>query len=223
MDVSVIIPIYNPDKKILKKVLHSLKKQDFKDKIEVIKIQKNLGLAESMNFGIKKAKYETIVTLHQDCIPSSKDWLERLVEPLKKEDVVAACSDVYDIELKKKYTPKLDEKGCAYKKKLLEKVGFFDNALFLNSGEDYDMYMKLKKIGKIAYPHSLVRHNHPGYLNAIGYKRLQNANTWGCLFRVYGVSLPNWWKPLIKANILNPRYFYWFWRGFIKKKQDFKR
>jgi GT2 family glycosyltransferase len=223
MNVSIVMPIYNPDRNILKKVLDAVKKQKFAGKIELIKVEKGLGLAESMNYGINKAKYEIIVTLHQDCIPSSKDWLKRLTTPLKNLEVVACCSDVYDVELKKVYTPRLDEKGCAYSKEALKKVGLFDNKTFLNSGEDYDMYMKLKKIGKIAYPHSLVEHHHPGYLEAKGYKRLQNANTWGCLFRVYGFSLPGWYKPLIKANIFNQKYFYWFWRGFLKRKQDFKR
>ena len=30
-------------------------------------------------------------------------------------------------------------------------------------------------------------------------------------------------EMVIKANIFNWNYFYWFWRGFFKKKQDFKR
>lgn len=223
MNVSVVMPIYKPDKNILKKVLDSVKKQKFDGKHEVVLVDKGLGLAESMNYGINKARYPIVVSLHQDCIPSSKSWLKLLVEPLKEKDVVATCSDVHDLELNKTYTPLLDEKGCAYKKEALLKVGLFDNKTFLNSGEDYDIYLKLQKLGKIAYPHSVVIHNHPGYLKAKGYKRLQNANTWGCLLRIYGFSLPGWWKGLIKANIFNPGYFYWFWRGFLLKKQDFKR
>lgn len=223
MDVSIIVPIYHPNKPILNKVLTSVKKQNFSGKVEVIEIEKGLGLAESMNYGINKSKYNIIVTLHQDCIPSDKNWLVKLVEPLKQKEFVASCSDIFDVESNKTYTPKLDEKGCAYKKEALQKVGLFDNKTFLNSGEDYDMYMKLNKIGRIAYPHSIVNHHHPGYLGAIGYKRLQNANTWGCLFRIYGLGLPGWWRSLIKANIFNPGYFYWFWRGFLLRKQDFKR
>jgi GT2 family glycosyltransferase len=223
MNVSIIIPIYKPDKELLNKVIGSLKKQKIRDKVEVIKVEEGLGLAASLNYGIERAKYPIIVSLHQDFIPSDNEWLANLVRPLENKDIVATCSDVYDLELNKKYTPKLDEKGCAYKKEALIKVGLFDNKTFLNSGEDYDMYAKLKKIGKIVYPGCMVQHNHPGYLRAKGYKRLQNANTWGCLFRIYGFSLPGWWKAILKANVFNPIYFYWFWRGFIKRKQDFKR
>ena len=103
------------------------------------------------------------------------------------------------------------------------KVGIFYNKTFINSGEEFDMYLKLKKIRKIAYPKSIIEHYHPGYIKARGYKKPQNANTWGTLFRIYGFSLPNWWKGLLRANILDPIYFYWYWRGFIKKKQDSKR
>ena len=223
MNVSIVIPIYNPNKSLLKKVIESLRNQKFSHKKEIILIEKGWGLAKSLNYGIKKSKYKVIVTLHQDCIPSSINWLSTLVKPLKDDAFVASVSDVIDVESKKLYTPFLDEKGCAYKKNALKNVNYFSEDIFLNSGEDMDMYLKLKKIGKIAYPHTSVEHYHPGYLSAKGYKRLQNANTWGCLFRVYGFHLPGWWKGLIKANALNWGYCYWFWRGFFKKKQDFKR
>jgi len=222
-NITIVIPVYNPDKEILKKVEVALKKQNYGGKVQVIKVDEGWGLAKSMNYGIKKAKDNIVITLHQDCIPISNDWLSTLIKPLENPDVVASTSDVRDFEKKKTYTPLLDEKGCAYKKEALEKVGYFDETIFLNSGEDMGLYMKLKKIGKIAYPHSLVEHYHPGYLGAKGYKRLQNANTWGCLFRIYGTSLPGWWKSLLKANVFNPPYFYWFWRGFVLRKQDFKR
>lgn len=223
MNVSILIPLYKPNKKLLNKVLKSLKNQKFNGRREIIIIDKGLGLAASFNYGIKKSRYDIIATLHQDCIPSSNGWLRKLIEPLKDEKIVATCSDVYDVESKRTYTPALDEKGCAYKKAALKKVGYFDEKTFLNSGEDMDMYLKLSKIGKIEYPHSVISHNHPGYLSAKGYKRLQNANTSGCLFRLYGFRYKSWWRAFIFANIFNPSYFYWYWRGFIKRKQDFKR
>ena len=56
MDVTVIIPIYNPDKEILKKIDHSIKEQNFDGKVSVIKVDKGLGLADSLNYGIKNSK-----------------------------------------------------------------------------------------------------------------------------------------------------------------------
>lgn len=219
-----MIPEYNPDRKLLKKVLTGLKRQKFEGKMQVIEINRGLGLAASLNYGVKKAKYEIIVSLHQDCVPFNKDWLKKLIEPLKEKNVVATCSDVIDIENKKKYTPALDEKGCAYKRTALIEVGLFDDKTFLNSGEDFDMYMKLKNIGKIIYPHAIVKHYHKGYLvKKSSHKKKQNANTYGCLFRIYGFKLPGWWKAILLANVFNPPYFYWYWRGFIKKRQDYKK
>lgn len=224
MDVSIIIPIHNPDKKILEDVEKSVKNQSYEGKINVIKVNEGFGLAKSLNYGIKKAKTKIVVSLHQDCVPKGNNWLKKLIGPLKNKDVVATTSDVFDVENRKLYTPALDEKGCAYKKEALEKVRLFDDKTFLNSGEDMDMYLKLKKLGKISYPHCIVEHHHKGYLiKKSKYKKLQNANTNGCLFRIYGFRLPRWWISLILANPFNFEYSYWFWRGFINRKQDFRK
>ena len=110
------MPIHNPDRELLRKIIKSVKSQKFKGKIEIIKVEEGLGLAASLNYGIKKSKYKVIVSLHQDCLPSDDNWLSNLVRPLEKGPIVASVSDVFDVENQKKYTPLLDEKGCAYKK-----------------------------------------------------------------------------------------------------------
>jgi len=222
-NVSIVMPIYHPDEKRLKEIDKALKEQDFDGDIEIIKVDECAGLAKQMNIGIKKAKYDIVVTLHQDCVPIGERWLEMLIKPLGRPDVVACTSDVLDVETGTSYTPLLDEKGCAYSRDSLELVGYFDENTFVNSGEDMDLYIKLKKIGNIAYPHSVVQHFHPGYLNPKGEKSIQNANTLGCLFRVHGFALPGWWKGLIKANPFNIEYCYWFYRGFFKKRQDWRK
>ena len=224
-DVSIIMPIYKPDKERLKEIDAAIKAQEFDGDIEVIKVDECAGLAAQMNIGIKKAKYDIVVTLHQDCVPIGEKWLDMLVKPLERTDVVACTSDVLDVETGTSYTPLLDEKGCAYKRKALEKAGYFDEKTFANSGEDMDLYLKLKKLGNIAYPHSVVQHFHPGYLNPKGEKSIQNANTLGALFRVHGFRLPGWWKGLLKATIFffQIEYSYWFWRGFFKKRQDWRK
>jgi len=224
MGISIIIPLHNPCISLLKRIKKSILNQDIKEKLEIIEINHGWGLAKSLNYGIKKSKYSYIVSIHQDCIPHSKDWLRKLVEPLKKGSFVASTSRIIDDENKIEYTPALDEKGCGYKKQALIRVGLFDENTFLNSGEDLDIYLKLKGIGKIAYPPVKIIHFHKGYLiNKSKYKKMQNANTWGCLFRKWGFGLPGWWKAVILANPFNFGYFYWFWRAFITKKQDIKK
>src|SRR3989344_7836068 len=142
MNVSIVIPLHNPDPVILNNIKKSLKSQRFKGKKEIILVE-NKGLADSLNYGIRKAKYPIIVSLHQDCIPVDNNWLSKLISPLKNKNVVCSVSKV---ELPSSFwksfnmpsrilsskeqsvlTPQMDEKGCAYKKSIFKKTGFFDS------------------------------------------------------------------------------------------------
>ena len=264
MNVSIIMPVYNPDKEILENIESSLKKQKFGGKVEVIKINKGLGLAESINYGIKKAKYEIIVTLHQDCIPENEHWLKILVEPLKNEDVIASVSKVYlpndfwkkfdfiakimSAKEQKVITPLLDEKGCAYKKNILMKIGLFNEKDFRTAGEDFDMYIKLKAEGKIVYPECKILHYHKHTKKNRFKKEIQLSEGFGVLVRKNKTDMPKWWLGIIKALpiigwplflinfpyrkwilgglfwiffslIVNFVYTYGFWKGFLEGKQ----
>lgn len=264
MNASIIMPLFNYDPIILKKILKALKQQKFPGKYEVIKIDKGLGTVESVNYGIKKAKYEVIVTLHQDCIPMGNDWLSNLVEPLKDRNISASVSKVHLPEYLWKtldkfaqamiikevgeITPLMDEKGCAYRKEVLRRIGYFDNKYFRTSGGDFDMYMKLIKEGKIAYPSAVVLHIHPTTWNNRLKKTYQNANGYGALVRIHGTKMIRWyagmaiatpilglisllvfypWKKArflglhyaIIAPLIHAFYAYGFWKGFLERKQ----
>lgn len=266
MDVSIIIPLHKPNKEILSKIEDSLKKQDFKGKIEIIRIQEGLGLAASLNTGIKKAKNKIVISLHQDCIPSSNNWLTNLVEPLKRKEVVATVSKVelpfgfwknfgfmarvMSIKEQETLTPLLDEKGCAYKIEALKKVGLFNELKYKTAGEDFDMYLKLKKVGKIEYPGAKIIHLHIHTFKNRFRKEFQLSEGFGALVRTYGNEMPRWYVGLIKAIpllgwplfIVNFPYSRWilggmtwvplslmvhliyvfgFWKGFFNKKQVF--
>jgi len=262
--VSIIMPIYKADKKIIAKINRAIKSQDYKDKIKVIKVDKELGLADSLNYGIKQAKTEIIVSLHQDCVPNSKNWLRKLVKPLERENIIASVSKVelpykmwkkFDLLAKilsakeqKIITPLMDEKGCAYKKSALLKTGLFDGKTFRTAGEDFDMWIKLKKIGKIAYPNCKIIHYHKHTFKNRIKKELQLSNGFGALVKKYGKEMPNWWAGIMKsipvfgwllflANFpyskiglssllwiplsfgINLLYSYGFWKGFLAGKQ----
>jgi GT2 family glycosyltransferase len=262
MNVSIIMPLYKPDE-TLDKALKVLKKQKFGGKIEIIRVEKGWGLAESMNYGIKKAKYDVIVSLHQDCVPGSDEWLSKLVEPLNNDNVVASVSKVeLPLQLWKSFDlpsriltvkesgilqPLMDEKGCAYKKSALLRAGLFDFKTFRTCGEDFDMYFKLKKQGRIAYPDCKILHFHKTYFRKRIRKELQYAEGYGTLFSIYKKQMPGWWRAMLKAiplvgalvifasiNRKNIKYFWlWFflsfllnitymrgfWPGFLRKKQ----
>jgi len=260
MNVSIIIPIHNADE-ILDLIVQRIKRQKFNGDIEIIKVDRGVGLAESLNYGIKNAKYDIVVSLHQDCIPFSKFWLSKIVEPLEKEEVVASVSKVelprevwnkFDLLAKLMTSkelearPLMDEKGCAFKKNALIRAGLFDFKTFRTCGEDFDMYFKLRKQGKIAYPSCKVIHMHRTTLR----KELQYAEGYGTLFRIYNTEMTRWYLALLKtipflgtlifilmipkkpakllflfplwiflSLLLNFIYAYGFWTGFIRKKQ----
>ena len=52
MNVSIIVPLFNPDEKTLKEILDSLKNQKFKGKKEIILTEEGIGLADNINKGI---------------------------------------------------------------------------------------------------------------------------------------------------------------------------
>jgi glycosyltransferase involved in cell wall biosynthesis len=265
MNASIIIPVYKPDKNILKMALDMLKKQDFSGKIEIIKVEEGLGLADSLNWGIKKAKYPIIVTLHQDCVPSSKDWLKKLTAPLKNKNVVTSTSKIeMPYEFWNKFDPiakilsekeqgtfttLMDEKGCAYKKDVLLKTGLFDGKNFRTAGEDYDMYLKLVKFGKVVHTEAKVIHYHEHTWKNRIKKEIQLSNGSGACIRIYGkkVHWRHWcfiratpifgWPFFLHGlNVkklgfllsllalplylfVNLLYSYGFWKGFLIGRQ----
>lgn len=262
--VSIIMPINNPDKEIINRIDRTIKEQDYKGKINIIKVERGLGLADSLNYGIKKAKTGIIVSLHQDCIPDSKDWLRKLVEPLNDKEVVASVSKVelpyelwksfslptkiVSVKEQKIITPLMDEKGCAYKKSALVRAELFDGKNFRTAGEDFDMWIKLRKQGKIAYPDCKVLHFHRHTFKNRLKKELQLSNGFGALVRIYGKEMPKsrigflkavpiigWFIFLANFSYLRMKlasllwiplsllvnfiYVAGFWKGFIQKKQ----
>jgi len=242
MNVSIVIPVYN-GKDTLPEVLKKAKKQDVKGKFEIIVIddgkksvkeiakkykvryyknKENLGLAGSMNQGIKKAKYEIIVSLHQDCIPENNKWLSRLIKPLEKNEIVATTSAVYlakenwerfdfwhkvlPIQELGVTHPELDEKGCAYKKNILEKIKGFNIENFRTSGEDRDLYKKLQKHGKVVRCECKVIHLHTnyreGFTNQVK-KEAQYAEGHGVNLRLnFDAKDSFYWKIIIKYILL---------------------
>ena len=215
MNVSIIIPKYRPDKKIYKRTLESIKKQKFSGKIEVIETDESRELSVKMNKEIKRAKYEIIVTLHQDCVPTDENWLSNLISPFSRKEVVATVSRVHlpeelwntfgifakamTLNEKGVITPLLDLKGCAYRKKTLEEVGLFDDKKFETAGEDFDMYLKLKEKGEIVYPNCEILHYHSTMFKKRAHKAYQYGNGFGALVRIHGSKMPRWYIGLAKA------------------------
>ena len=169
--VSVVIPVYKPDVEVLNYLKNMLKKQTVP--VEIIEKWNNPE-AVSMNLGIKEAKGELIIILAQDCIPSDERYIEKMIRPLKNEDVVAVVSDlllpkrfwekrpflikmftISDLKLRK---PVMNLSSCAYRKKDLEKMGYVNEQI---SAIDLDFYFKIQKLGRIERGNAVVYHIHP--------------------------------------------------------------
>lgn len=225
--ISIILPIYNGETTLLK-TLGSLKCQSaaFDELIIIddnssdssfflvnkflfikgikkiiIKHQRQRGLASVYNEGIRTAKGDLIVTLHQDVI-LQKDSLEKLTLPFEDDNVVAASHIVmhplkiwntynfwqkcYFARLAGKDFSGIDGKFDCFRKKALERAGLFDELNFKSAGEDGDMLFKLKKIGKIVDTKAKIIHLHKISNNFsprdICYKQKQYSEAQGVLF-----------------------------------------
>lgn len=214
-NVSIVLPLFKPDKVILKKVLAAIKSQKYNGKVEVLQIDENAGFSQQMNMGIRKAKHPIVIMLPQDCMPATKNWLTNLTEPFDDPEVIASVSkvqlpdDLWEpmgifakaLMLREKgvITSLLDGKGGAYRKSVMEKIGLFDEKTFRTAGEDFDTYVKFKRLGTIAYPDARIFHLHPTAFVKRLRKDYQYANGYGALVRIYGIEMPRWYIGILKA------------------------
>jgi len=166
--------------------------------------KKPLGLSATYNEGIRLAKSDFIVTLHQDVILFKKS-LELLCSPFEKDDpkIVASTHIVlHPIKIWQKYNfwqkvffsrlvnkkfSGIDGKFDCFRKDTLLKVGLFDQKNFRTAGEDGDIVYKLKQIGKIVETKAEIIHIHQASgkfsLGDIITKQAQYSEAQGALLR----------------------------------------
>jgi len=236
-DLTVITSVYSADEEFLKKISNSIKSQDYSGKInhifindniekplkikglKIINNEKNIGLAGVWKKGFEIANTEIIVSLMDDCLPASKDWLVKLITPLKDKNIAATSSKV---ELPKEFWEKFDffakaltekeqriiimpkgfdEKGCAYKKSLVESVGGFDTKNFRNGGEDADLSSKLIKRWEIISSEAKTYHFHQTNLKKRIKKEIQYAQIAGLTARRHFLTYPLGFKIRVILSI----------------------
>ncbi len=193
LKVSVVIPVYKPKMAVFDRLKEMLGKQTIP--VEIVEKWNNPE-AVSMNLGIKEAEGEIIVILAQDCVPSDKNYIEKLIRPLENEKVVASVSDlllpkkfwkkrpfltrmytINDLKLRK---PTMNLSSCAYRKKDLEKINYVKEDV---SAIDVDFNMKIRKLGKVERGNAIVYHLHPHY----NYKK--TLKTFYNYFRFNGIAV----------------------------------
>ncbi len=261
MKIPVVIPEYKSDKETLNKIKNMLKNQTVKT--ELIEI-KNLPETIAFNTGIKKSKGAIVIVLCQDTIPDNKNWIKKIIAPFKDKNVMVSVPDTYlPYDFWKKYDiftraltikeqkiirSPLDARGCAYRKELFKKIGYFtENTKLI--GMDEDLYMRVVKNGKIAHPGCKILHLHKSDFLSRLKMEYKHSRGGGGIIRKYMFKYPDWKKKIIRAlpivgivpllfvfpvkrapllfliylllsPILNMIYTLGFWKGFIEYKKE---
>jgi len=234
-NVTIITTVYSASDDFLKKMSNSIKEQKYSGKIihifindnakiqrkikglNILNNEKNVGLSATLKKGFELAKTEIIVSLLDDCIPSSDDWLRNLIAPLKDKEVVATSSkvelpkelwDSFDYftralteKEQKIIIPGLDEKGCAYRKSIMKEYGYFDSEYFRNGGEDVDVTVKMEERGKIINTDAKVFHLHNTNIKSRIKKEIQYARIAGLITRKMYFKLQLYYKVHVALKI----------------------
>ena len=225
-NVTIITSIYSAKDNFLLDIAKSVKNQIYSGKVthifindntknprkvkglNIVNNEKNIGLASTLNKGFRMAKTEIVVSLMDDCLPSSNNWLKELVSPLSDKSIAATTSKVeMPLEFWKSFSffaraltekeqrviiPGLDEKGCAYRVSALREFGFLDDKNFRNGGEDTDLTVKIESSPKwiIRKTSAKIYHYHYFSFKSRMKKEIQYARLSGLVSRKYFFKLP---------------------------------
>ena len=230
-NVSFIIPNYNAESTVSKTV-ESILKQRYKGKFEIIVIddkstdksvkvlskfkkyknfrliknEKNIGLASSLNKAIKLSKYDVLAIVWCDFVLVGEDWLNKMIEKFSSDNKIACVMSnlMLPKEVWKKYDfwnkvntieeynrsvkGKVFGKLTLFDKNKIKEVGMYDSKTFRTAGEDTDLRLKLlKRNYKIVLEDTKIVHLHGFYklslLDRLFRKALPLAEASGVLFR----------------------------------------
>ncbi len=189
-NVSFIIPNYNAESTV-GNTIESIIKQEYKGKFEIIVIddkskdksvkilskfkkyknfrliknEKNIGLASSLNKAINFSKYNLIAIIWCDYLLIDAYWLEKMVNKFNSNNKIACVMS--DLILPKEVWEKYNfwnkvnnfeeylrsiknikfGKLILFDKEKVKEVGLYDNKTFRIAGEDTDLCLKLLKKG----------------------------------------------------------------------------
>lgn len=169
---------------------------------------KKYTFAQQRNTGLRSSKGDIIVFIDSDCIPT-KYWLIKLVNPILKEneDVVAgfvksigggSINDITWIKRRNKnYLSECTTINLAFKKELLEKIGYFDE-YFDGGGEDTDFSWRIISNNyKIRYNKNAIIYHDWGNIKKEMRRAIRRGETAVRLYRRY----PERWKNLFSNYI----------------------
>ena len=158
--VEKVIIVDNGSKEKYVKYIKSINE----DKIEVILNKENLGIATALNIGVRKALengYEWILTMDQDS-KASPDMVKKMfnvynsINREERKDILSIFPNFVDERIQSieensnmnsyEYVDADITSGNLLRKEVFEKVGFFDDSLFIDL-VDTDFCMRLNEKG----------------------------------------------------------------------------
>ena len=158
--VEKVIIVDNGSKEKYVKYIKSINE----DKIEIILNKENLGVATALNIGVRKALengYEWILTMDQDS-KASPDMVKKMfnvynsINREERKDILSIFPNFVDERIQSieensnmnsyEYVDADITSGNLLRKEVFEKVGFFDDSLFIDL-VDTDFCMRLNEKG----------------------------------------------------------------------------
>lgn len=158
--VEKVIIVDNGSKEKYVKYIKSINE----DKIEIILNKENLGVATALNIGVRKALengYEWILTMDQDS-KASPDMVKKMfnvynsINREERKDILSIFPNFLDERIQSieensnmnsyEYVDADITSGNLLRKEVFEKVGFFDDSLFIDL-VDTDFCMRLNEKG----------------------------------------------------------------------------
>ncbi len=151
--------------------------------VKLIVNEKNLGLSNSLNKAMKATKYDVIGLLFCDCELSDKNWINRMIEVLNSDEKIGSVCSIYALpkEAWKDYSfvdkaifsreyylsvtgKKGGGKHGLMRKKVLEKLNYYDSKNYRIAGEDTDLLHRIEKLGyKVVLTKNKVIHYHASH------------------------------------------------------------
>lgn len=147
--------------------------------IKILNKVLNTGISNSYNMGVKASRSNHVILMQADGVLPSRREISLIMKPALKEDNISASTsfilmpnkvwDKYNFWEKCMFAPALNKDQRSFtgkfnyiNKKLFLKAGGFDEKNFNASvgGEDVDLTIRLKKVGKVVETNARVIHLH---------------------------------------------------------------
>ncbi|MFA6423849.1 MAG: glycosyltransferase family 2 protein [Candidatus Magasanikbacteria bacterium] len=166
-------------------------------KIKVVEHQKNLGLSEARNSGIKAARYNFVASVDDDCVVD-KNWLKNLMVGFTSENIAFVFGQVnFVAENYHGYFPDRLVRNIGafwpmggnivYRKKVFDKIGYLNSDFFYFNNEDSEIAIRAVANGfeYARAPQAIVTHE-PAIWNVKSlWRSARNGAVWPKLKKLY--------------------------------------